>query len=138
MAAAQSGSVTPPSVTRSAASAAAAASAGDPIAARIRSSASASGVALASAAGTREAVSSAMTSAPRGVDVAAGQRADDVRAPELGVDRLVQVGEHLARLAEHDVGRLRRPQRRKQRGDVRICLGHAGYSGTLSPISWRY
>jgi len=61
---------------------------------------------------------------------AAGQRADDVGAPELGVDRLVQMGEYLARLAEHDVGRLRRPQRRKQRGDVRVCLGHAGYSGT--------
>jgi hypothetical protein len=63
MPAAQSGSVTPLLVTRSAAAVAAVLSAGDPIAARIRSSASASGVSLTSAAGTREAASSAMTSA---------------------------------------------------------------------------
>jgi hypothetical protein len=48
------------------------------------------------------------------------------------------VGEYLARLAEHDVGRLRRPQRRKQGGDVRIYLGHAGYCGTPPPIPRRY
>ena len=54
------------------------------------------------------------------------------------VDRLAQMGKHLTRLAEHDVGRLGRAQRREQGGDVRVFLGHARYCGTPRPFSWRY
>jgi hypothetical protein len=57
----------------------------------------------------------------------AAEGADHVRAPQLGVDRLADMGEHLPCLAQHDTGGLRGPQRCEKRGDVGFGMGHAAY-----------
>ena len=47
-----------------------------------------------------------------------GQRADQVGSPELGVHRVVQAAQHLARLGQHPVEGLLDGDRREQAGDV--------------------
>jgi hypothetical protein len=68
----------------------------------------------------------------RTAEPAAGQRADHVRSPQFGVDRLPDVGKDLPCLIQDDIGGLRRPQRREKLGDIGFRMTHAAYFYTTA------